>query len=122
MDACRAEPAALLTRVQRRTRSIEDAAGPGLTREIAPRGTVIAYSTSPGALAADGSGSVNSVFTRNLAAQLRKPGVPIETVFKRVRMAVMRETGNAQIPWESSSLVGDFCLRPTADGGCGPEG
>ena len=46
----------------------------------------------------------------------------IETVFKRVRMAVMRETRNAQVPWESSSLVGDFCLKPNADGLCGPDG
>lgn len=122
MDACRAEPAALLSRVQRRTRSIENAPAPGLGPQIAPRGTVIAYSTSPGALAADGAGDANSVFTRNLALHLRKPGVPIETVFKRVRMAVMRETRNAQVPWESSSLVGDFCLQPNADGACGPDG
>ena len=122
MDACRAEPAALLTRVQRRTRSLEGGAGAGLGPQIAPRGTVIAYSTSPGALAADGAGGPNSVFTRNLADQLRKPGVPIETVFKRVRMAVMRETRNAQVPWESSSLVGDFCLQPNAAGVCSADG
>jgi uncharacterized caspase-like protein len=122
MDACRAEPAALLTRVQRRTRSLENIPAPGLAAQVAPRGTVIAYSTSPGALAADGAGEGNSVFTRNLAAQLRRPGVPIETVFKRVRMAVMRETRNAQVPWESSSLVGDFCLKPSTDGVCGPDG
>jgi len=122
MDACRAEPAALLTRVQRRTRSLENMPEPGLGLQVAPRGTVIAYSTSPGALAADGAGDANSVFTRNLALHLRKPGVPIETVFKRVRMAVMRETRNAQVPWETSSLVGDFCLQPNSDGGCGPDG
>jgi len=122
MDACRAEPAALLTRVQRRTRSIENAPTPGLAPQVAPRGTVIAYSTSPGSLAADGAGDANSVFTRNLAQQLSKPGVPIETVFKRVRQAVMRETRDAQVPWESSSLVGDFCLRPNADGACLPGG
>jgi uncharacterized caspase-like protein len=122
MDACRAEPEALLTRVQRRTRSLEGRAAPGLMAEEAPRGTVIAYSTSPGALAADGSGQPNSVFTRNLALHLRQPGVPIETVFKRVRMAVMRETRNAQVPWETSSLVGEFCLRPTATGACGLDG
>ncbi len=122
MDACRAQPEALLTRVQRRTRSLEGRAAPGLMAEEAPRGTVIAYSTSPGALAADGSGQPNSVFTRNLALHLRQPGVPIETVFKRVRMAVMRETRNAQVPWETSSLVGEFCLRPTATGACGLDG
>ena len=122
MDACRAEPAALLTQVQRRTRSLENMPEPGLGPLVAPRGTVIAYSTSPGALAADGAGAANSVFTRNLALQLRKPGVPIETVFKRVRMAVMRETHNAQVPWETSSLVGDFCLRTNPDGSCGTDG
>lgn len=122
MDACRAEPAALLTRVQRRTRSIENVPEAGLGPQVAPRGTVIAYSTSPGALAADGANDANSVFTRNLALQLSKPGVPIETVFKRVRMAVMRETRNAQVPWETSSLVGDFCLRPNANGVCQPDG
>jgi uncharacterized caspase-like protein len=122
MDACRAEPEALLTRVQRRTRSLEGRAAPGLLPEEAPRGTVIAYSTSPGSLAADGAGHPNSVFTRNLAMQLRQPGVPIETVFKRVRMAVMRETRNAQVPWETSSLVGEFCLRPTPSGACGIDG
>jgi uncharacterized caspase-like protein len=122
MDACRADPSALLTQVQRRTRSLENMPEAGLGPQIAPRGTVIAYSTSPGALAADGAGDANSVFTRNLALHLRKPGVPIETVFKRVRMAVMRETRNAQVPWETSSLVGDFCLQPSADGNCGPDG
>ncbi|MGE0799394.1 MAG: caspase domain-containing protein [Lautropia sp.] len=121
MDACRAEPAALLTQVQRRTRSLErPEAGFGLT--AAPRGTVIAYSTSPGALAADGAGDANSVFTRNLVNQMRQRGLPVETLFKRVRMAVMRETRNVQIPWETSSLVGDFCLRPNSDGSCAPEG
>jgi hypothetical protein len=29
-------------------------------------------------------------------------------VFKRVRAAVAEETRNNQIPWDSSSLVGDF--------------
>jgi len=122
MDACRADPAALLTRVQRRTRSLDNPVAAGLAPAIAPRGTVIAYSTSPGALAADGAGDGNSVFTRNLVAQMRHPGLPVETLFKRVRMAVMRETRNVQIPWETSSLIGDFCLRPNADGSCASEG
>ncbi|MGE0313118.1 MAG: caspase domain-containing protein [Lautropia sp.] len=122
LDACRADPKALLTQVTRRTRSLENPPEPGFAPVPAPRGTVIAYSTSPGALAADGRNATNSVFTRVLAEQMRKPGVPIETVFKRVRMAVMRETRNAQVPWETSSLVGDFCMRPNAAGECGIDG
>lgn len=122
LDACRADPKALLTQVTRRTRSLEPPISSGLAPVPAPRGTVISYSTSPGSLAADGLDSPNSVFTRALAEQMRKPGVPIETVFKRVRMAVMRATRNAQVPWETSSLVGDFCMRANAAGECGIDG
>lgn len=122
LDACRADPSALLTKVRRRTRSLDSPVNGGLAPAAAPRGTVIAYSTSPGSLAADGAESGNSVFTRALADQMRRPGVPIETVFKRVRMAVMRETRNAQVPWETSSLIGDFCLRRNAAGECGIDG
>jgi hypothetical protein len=46
-------------------------------------------------------------------------GIPVESVFKRVRNAVMDETRSGQIPWESSSLVGDFCFRSTPRGECG---
>lgn len=120
LDACRAEPQALLTRVTRRTRSL-DRATTGLTATAAPRGTVIAYSTAPGALAADGKDANNSVFTRALAQWMRRPGMTIETVFKQVRRTVMQETGNAQIPWETSSLIGEFCLRPNSRGECGPD-
>ncbi|MET0507875.1 MAG: caspase family protein [Burkholderiaceae bacterium] len=120
LDACRADPKALLTRVTRRSRSL-DKPESGLAATAAPRGTVIAYSTSPGALAADGVGQVNSVFTRALAQWMQRPGMTIEAVFKRVRMTVMKETQNAQVPWETSSLIGDFCLRPNSRGECGPE-
>jgi hypothetical protein len=52
---------------------------------------------------------------------MQRPGMTIETVFKRVRMTVMKETQNAQVPWETSSLVGDFCFLPNSRGECGPE-
>lgn len=115
VDACRTAPNLLLGS---RTRSLENPLEPGFSAEIAPRGTVVAFSTSPGALAADGAGSRNSVFTRALARQMRQPGLPVESLFKRVRISVMRETQNAQVPWESSSLVGEFCFQPDSDGRC----
>ncbi|MFK7965307.1 MAG: caspase domain-containing protein [Burkholderiaceae bacterium] len=119
VDACRTDPTALLDRRGSRTRSLEDPLKPGFVPEVAPHGTVVAYSTSPGSLAADGVDSDNSVFTQALASQLREPGIPVESLFKRVRMSVMRATRNAQIPWEQSSLVGDFCFLPGANGQCG---
>jgi TPR repeat protein len=36
----------------------------------------------------------------------------MEQVFKEVRIAVTRETQDKQIPWESSSLMGDFYFVP----------
>lgn len=121
LDACRAEPSVLLTRITRRTRSLERPET-GLSPTAAPRGTVIAYSTAPGALAADGGDQGNSVFTRALAQWMPRPGLTIESVFKQVRQTVMRETGNAQVPWETSSLVGEFCLRANSRGECGAPG
>src|SRR5262249_36277491 len=38
----------------------------------------------------------------------KTPGIPIEEMFKRVRIAVSQATADAQTPWEASSLVGDF--------------
>jgi carboxyl-terminal processing protease len=42
----------------------------------------------------------------------------VEILLKRVRQAVVIETDGAQVPWESSSLTGDFCFRTTSGGVC----
>jgi hypothetical protein len=36
----------------------------------------------------------------------------VESVFKQVRSEVSRATGDQQVPWESSSLTGDFYFIP----------
>jgi hypothetical protein len=43
-----------------------------------------------------------------LLAIAREPNLTIEEAFKRVRVAVNQATDGRQIPWESSSLTGDF--------------
>jgi len=73
----------------------------------APTGSIIAYSTSPGNVAQDGDGR-NSPFTKNLLEKMQIKDLKIEEVFKEVRKEVASETGRQQIPWESSSLMGDF--------------
>ena len=73
----------------------------------APGGTFISFATSPGRVAADGVGR-NSPYTKHLLQALKQPNMPIEQVFKVVRRNVMDETKGEQIPWENSSLVGDF--------------
>jgi TPR repeat protein len=73
----------------------------------APAGTYIAFATAPGRTAADGAGA-HGLYTQNLLAQLAVPGTKVEDVFKRVRAGVMEASSGQQVPWESSSLTGDF--------------
>ena len=108
MDACRNNP------YKRGFRS----AARGLARMDAASGMLIAYATAPGDVAADGAGK-NSPYTAALAAAMRRPGLPVEQVFKRVRISVQHQTKNAQTPWESSSLTGDFYFVPGSKGTAG---
>jgi Caspase domain len=109
MDACRNNPYA---------RSFRSAAR-GLARMDAPNGSLIAYATAPGAVAADGRGN-NSPYTEALTRAMQEPGVPIEQVFKNARRAVMAETQNQQVPWESSSLTSDFYFMAKPETGAEP--
>ena len=88
----------------------------------APTGTLVAYATAPGAVAIDGVGASHSLYTKHLLANLETPGLPVEQLFKRVRVAVIQETKRLQVPWESSSLMGDFCFRSANDGSCRYDG
>ncbi|WP_156901608.1 caspase family protein [Azohydromonas australica] len=86
----------------------------GLAQMDAPVGTLLAYATAPGKLAADsGAGAgANSVYAAHLAKHLLTPGLSVEQVFKRVREGVVRETQQHQVPWESSSLQSEFAFVP----------
>lgn len=99
LDACRNNPFPALS-----------GAGHGLaivdTKAGAP-GSFISYSTSPGAEAEDGSGA-DSPYTTAALTVAKQPNIPIEEVFKRIRIAVAQSTDGRQIPWESSSLTTDF--------------
>jgi len=101
LDACRNNPFA------RNNRSASN----GLAQMEAPKGTLIAFSTAPGKLAKDGSGS-NSIYTRNFVEKLSTPAMPVEEIFKEVRIAVVKETNEQQTPWESTSLMGNFYFVP----------
>lgn len=97
LDACRNNP------FERRFRG----GGQGLAQINAPTGTLIAYATAPGKVAADGDGR-NGLYTAELLNAMDVPGIKIEDVFKRVRSNVVKKSNDAQTPWESSSLTGDF--------------
>ena len=76
-------------------------------------GTLIAFSTAPGAVALDGSSS-NSPFTKALARHVRTPGLEVRQMLTRVRADVLAETGGRQIPWDNSSLLGEVYLAGPA--------
>jgi hypothetical protein len=102
LDACRNNP------FVRSMRSADR----GLATMQAPSGVLIAYSTAPGDTAQDGSGS-NSPFAEALAKAMHEY-VIVEEVFKHVRVSVEATTREKQVPWEASSLTGDwyFPLKP----------
>jgi hypothetical protein len=97
LDACRNNPFS----------EINKTTGRGLAIVDAPNGSIVAYSTAPGAEAEDGS-AANSPFTTAFTSVAREPGLPIELALKRVRLAVNQVTSGRQTPWESSSLTVDF--------------
>ena len=105
LDSCRNNPYARSFRAATR----------GLAQMSAPTGTLVAYAAAPGGLAMDGDGP-NGVYTGELLEAMQEPGLRIEDVFKRVRVAVRDTSEGQQIPWEASSLTGDFYFRlPTSE-------
>ncbi len=101
LDACRNNP------FERRLRG---GTGRGLAKMDAARGSMIAFATAPGSVAADGEGE-HGVYTEALLDALSVPGLKAEEVFKRAREQVIEATREQQTPWEQSSLVGDFVFN-----------
>jgi formylglycine-generating enzyme required for sulfatase activity len=100
LDACRNNPFARSFRGESR----------GLAKMDAPSGSLVAFATAPGDVAADGAGK-NGLYTSHLLRNLRTPGLTIENVLKHTRIGVAADSaklGKRQTPWESSSLMGDF--------------
>ena len=98
LDACRNNPF---------EQSWRSAKGNGLSFMNAPTGTFIAYSTAPNTVALDGKGR-NSPYTAELLKMLTVKHLKIEDLFKQVREAVMKKTNGRQVPWDQSSITGEF--------------
>jgi uncharacterized caspase-like protein len=120
LDACRNNPfsGSEIVGPDGRRLKFRGATPAGLAPVEAPLGSMIAFSTAPGGVALDNPQERNSLYTKHLLEHLNAPGLPVELLFKRVRLAVAKETGRVQVPWESSSLTGDFCFRTVAGGAC----
>ena len=98
LDACRNNPFPSLNE-----------AGRGLAIVDAPNGSIVAYSTAPGAEALDGTGD-HSPYAAAFLRLAHEKNLPIEQLFKRIRLDVNNSTEGRQTPWESSSLTSDFYL------------
>ncbi|PEN05040.1 peptidase C14 [Longimonas halophila] len=79
----------------------------GLAPMYAPKGTLIAYATSPGEKAADGN-SRNGLYTKALLEHIEEENISIEEFFKRVRNSVYAFSNGKQTSWEHTSLTGSF--------------
>ncbi|WP_171175074.1 caspase domain-containing protein [Ruegeria sp. HKCCD8929] len=101
LDACRNNP----------FEDLADMDDNGLAEMKAPTGTFLAYATDPGGVALDGEAG-NSPFTLSLAEHITVPGLPIEQLFKKVRVDVLNTTRGQQTPWDTSSLTRDFSFAP----------
>ncbi len=92
--------------------SLSRSSGAGLAAMNAARGSFIAFSTSPGNIAADNPDGRNGLFTGYLLEELRSPGLTLDEVFNRVRRKTYAASNERQLPWSSSSVIGSFYFLP----------
>ena len=78
---------------------------------FAPKGTLIAYSTSPGEEADDNGKGNHSYYTGALLQHITEIGLPIESFFKKVRTTVYNLSKGKQTSWEHTSLIGNFSFN-----------
>jgi hypothetical protein len=99
LDACRNDPFGSGFRPEHK----------GLSQFDAPAGSLLAYATAPGSVAADGEGD-KGLYTSNLVRELSVKGIKLEDAFKRTRLNVRLASHGTQVPWETTSLETDFFL------------
>ena len=99
LDACRDNPFQRSFRTENR----------GLAHMDAPKGTIIAYATSPGSVAADGVGR-NGIYTKHLLKHIKRPDLSVQEVFMETGLGVMSETADKQVPWVFSTPIPRYYL------------
>jgi hypothetical protein len=110
LDACRDNP------FKGNKRAI---AGRGLAPTSAATGQMIIFSAGAGQQALDNLGSddpsPNGLFTRIFLKEMVKPGVPIDSMLRKVRREVVRlakSVGHEQVPALYDQTVGEFFFKP----------
>ncbi|MFN6092385.1 MAG: tetratricopeptide repeat protein, partial [Bacteroidota bacterium] len=83
----------------------------GLAKANPPTGSLIAYSTDAGNIAADGTGK-NSIYCLSLIKNMQIENLTLDQVFRNVRTEVLKLSENKQRPVEASQLTGEaFYLK-----------
>jgi len=101
LDACRDNPYARSMRSGSR----------GLAQIYAEgSGSIIAYATSPGSVAADGSGK-NGLYTQELLKAINTRDLEIGMVFRKVLSNVKKLSNGKQVPWTNASIEGEFYFK-----------
>ncbi|MDO9417082.1 caspase family protein [Pararhizobium sp.] len=113
LDSCRNNP--FIADMERRKagRSI----GRGLAKVEAPTaGLLISYSAAAGTIAEDGEGE-HSPYTTALLANIEKPGLEINMLFRSVAASVKKQTSGGQTPFDYGSLPDEaIYLKPAGNG------
>lgn len=97
LDACRNDP-------------FSRSGGGGLAKIDNARGMFIAYATSPGDVADDGSGN-HGVFTQEILNNIDAKGMSLHNVFKNIKRDVYNKTNHSQRPWTHDDIIGNFFFR-----------
>ncbi len=113
-DACRDAPFSRSTTrsAVRSGRNIS----PGWAPVRASKGTYISFATKPGEVASDGVGR-NSPFTTALLKHMGTVGLDVQLMMRRVRKSVFATTRGGQLPWDRSSMIGEFFFAPPTRSG-----
>jgi hypothetical protein len=89
-------------------KSFDRSANIGFSPIHAPKGTLLAFSTSPNEGASDSGYEGHSIYTGSLLKYLGRENLFVEDLFKKVRKTVYNLSRGNQTSWEHTSLIGDF--------------
>lgn len=89
-------------------RSFERSGNVALAPVFVPKGTLLAFSTSPNEGASDGGFEGHSIYTGALLKYIGREHLSVEELFKKVRKTVYALSEGKRTTWEHTSLINDY--------------
>lgn len=108
LDACRDNPFSNNLSKNLGAKSLRK----GLAEVKLSDGGFIAFATSPGSVAYDGTNADNSPFATALLEHIDTKGLSLSDLMIKVHNDVLASTGERQKPWNSFSLSSQFFFKP----------